>query len=75
MNLIVKQEQYSFVSQSSAQVLDHALTSHNLNDLARRNFDVPENLVNNTFNAMRASDHDGIVLFITLYSGNDIIND
>jgi len=81
VNLIDALQQYSFVYQGSAQVLDHALTTQNLNSLvtefsfARGNSDAPANLVNNDINAMRASDHDGIVLFITMDSDNDTISD
>ncbi len=81
VNLIDQDQQYSFVYQGSAQVLDHALTTQNLNSLvtefvyARGNSDAPANLVNNDINAMRASDHDGIVLFITMDSDNDTISD
>ena len=81
VNNIPATEQYSFVFGGSAQVLDHALTSSNLSTLvtdfvfARGNADSPANLVNNDATAHRASDHDGIVLFINKDSDNDSILD
>lgn len=74
-------QQYSFVFAGSAQVLDHSLTSSNLDNLVmgfefvRGNSDVPANLVTDDSTAMRASDHDGVVLFIKKDSDNDSIGD
>ena len=65
----------------SAQVLDHALTSSNLSNLvteftfARGNADSPANLVNDDSTALRASDHEGLVLYINKDSDNDTITD
>lgn len=81
VNNIPATEQYSFVFGGSAQVLDHALTTSNLSNLvtdfvfARGNSDAPSFLVNDDANALRASDHDGIVLFINKDSDNDSILD
>ncbi|WP_100658159.1 Ig-like domain-containing protein [Alteromonas flava] len=81
VNEIAADEQYSFVFGGSAQVLDHALTTANLSRLvtdfeyARGNSDSPANLVNNDANALRASDHDGLVLFVQMDSDNDNIID
>ncbi len=81
VNTIPATEQYSFVFNGSAQVLDHALTTSNLSDLvtdfvfARGNSDSPAYLVNDDTTAHRASDHDGIVLFINKDSDNDSILD
>ena len=81
VNNIPAEEQYSFVFRGSAQVLDHALTTANLDSLvtefqyARGNSDAPSDLVNQDHTAMRASDHDGIVLFIMKDSDNDSITD
>ena len=78
---IAADEQYSFVFGGSAQVLDHALTSHNLSNLvmdfkfARGNSDVPSNLVSDATTPMRASDHDGVVLFLKKDSDNDSVTD
>jgi len=74
-------EQYSFIFGGSAQVLDHTLTSQNLDNLvmdfkfARGNSDVPSNLVSDATTPMRASDHDGVVLFLKKDSDNDSVTD
>jgi len=81
VNEIDEEDQYSFVFRGSAQVLDHALTSSNLErmvtefEFARGNSDVPSNLVTDESNELRASDHDGLVLFIKKDSDNDSIFD
>ncbi|MGS2719726.1 endonuclease/exonuclease/phosphatase family protein [Paraglaciecola aestuariivivens] len=81
VNNIPASEQYSFVFNGSAQVLDHALTTSNLSNLvtdfvfARGNADSPANLVNDDATAYRASDHDGLVLFINKDSDNDSVVD
>lgn len=75
------EQQYSFVFAGSAQVLDHSLTTTNLDKMisdfgfTRGNSDVPANLVTDESTAMRASDHDGLVLFIKKDSDNDSISD
>ena len=64
---------YSFVFRGSAQVLDHALTSSRLDlrvrglEYARGNADAAVDLINDDTTLLRASDHDGLVLF--LYGG------
>jgi len=81
VNEIDEEDQYSFVFRGSAQVLDHALTSTNMENMvedfefARGNSDVPSNLVNDVTSLFRASDHDGLVLFINKDSDNDSIFD
>jgi hypothetical protein len=63
-------ERYSFVFQGSAQTLDHALTSRGLGsrvrgfEYARGNADAAVDLVNDGTTPLRASDHDGLVLYL-----------
>lgn len=63
-------EQYSYVFDGSAQALDHCLTSSfnglTVNGLqyARGNADFPEAYELSLANPLRASDHDGLVLFL-----------
>ncbi len=63
-------QQYSFVFQGSAQVLDHMLTSQPLHpevngvQYARGNADAPRDLVDDASTPNRSSDHDGLVLYI-----------
>jgi predicted extracellular nuclease len=68
------QQRYSFIFDGSAQVLDHALTSSALSPLVtgleygRGNTDAAENLINDDSPdnlALRTSDHDGLVLFVS----------
>jgi predicted extracellular nuclease len=81
VNNLAANEQYSFVFNGSAQVLDHALTSKNLDKLvtgfqfARGNADSPANLVTDDSTALRSSDHDGVVLYIVKDTDNDSIAD
>ena len=66
------EEQYSYVFNGNAQILDHCLSTEleglTINELqyARGNADNPDSDVNNTFVPYRASDHDGFVLFLGL---------
>jgi len=70
VNDLPASEQYSFVFQGSAQVLDHMLTSQTLNDFvrglayARGNADAPASLQADPTTPLRTSDHDGEVLFV-----------
>ena len=63
-------ERYSFVFQGSAQVLDHILVSQKLQPFvtgvqyARANADAMESFETDTSTPLRASDHDGLVLFV-----------
>jgi hypothetical protein len=63
-------ERYSYVFQGSAQALDHCLTADleglKVNELqyARGNADFPEAYASNPNLPLRASDHDGLVLFV-----------
>ncbi|WP_100642980.1 Ig-like domain-containing protein [Alteromonas facilis] len=81
VNNLAATQQYSFVFGGSAQVLDHALTTANLSTLvtdfayARGNSDAPAGLVNDDSNALRASDHDGLVMYVKMDSDNDTIAD
>jgi predicted extracellular nuclease len=66
------EEQYSFVFRGSAEALDHALVSQALHpavtgvDYARSNADAAEILVSDSATALRASDHDGLVLYVKI---------
>lgn len=78
---IDQDERYSFVFDGSAQVLDHALTSSALDasvrgfEYGRGNADAAEVLVEVASTPVRASDHDGLVLFITTDLDADGVND
>ncbi len=68
--MLPEDEQYSFIHAGSAQALDHMLVSQALeafaSDIAyaRGNADAPEIFASDASTAMRASDHDGLVLYI-----------
>ncbi len=70
---VARDERYSFIFEGNAQVLDHALTSSRLDmrvrglEFARGNADAAVDLINDETTLLRASDHDGLVLY--LYSG------
>ena len=70
VNALPAAEQYSYVFEGSAQVLDHMLTSSNLAafvrtfQYARGNADAPESLQNDFSTPLALSDHDGAVLFV-----------
>jgi len=74
-------ERYSFVFRGSAQVLDHALTSMALDEsvrgfgYGRGNADAAVDLINDEATLLRASDHDGLVLFLTKDVDGDGVND
>jgi predicted extracellular nuclease len=63
-------EQYSFVFEGSAQALDHILISQKLQpavtgiQYVRANSDAAEIFETDATTALRASDHDGLVLFV-----------
>jgi predicted extracellular nuclease len=63
-------ERYSFIFRGNSQVLDHALTSMTLDlrvrgmQYARGNADAAADLINDGATPLRASDHDGFVLYI-----------
>ena len=63
-------ERYSFIFRGNAQTLDHALTSKGLDyrvrglEFARGNADAAADLINDDTTSLRASDHDGLVLYI-----------
>ncbi|MFQ5525066.1 MAG: lamin tail domain-containing protein [Thermoanaerobaculia bacterium] len=63
-------ERYSFIFRGNAQVLDHALVSAKLDkfvrgaEYGRGNADAAVDLINDGSTVLRASDHDGLVVFI-----------
>lgn len=73
-------ERYSFIFRGNAQALDHALTSMALDssvrglEFGRGNTDAAVDLINEA-TVLRASDHDGLVLFLTKDKDNDGVND
>ena len=64
-------QRYSFVFDGTAQSLDHAITSQALDahvrgaQHARGNADAPFAFADDGTTALRSSDHDGTVLFLT----------
>jgi predicted extracellular nuclease len=74
-------ERYSFIFTGSAQVLDHALISSGLEELvrdfafARGNADAAVNLIEDETTPLRASDHDGLVLYLAKDSDGDGVTD
>ncbi len=74
-------ERYSFVFDGNAQTLDHALTSSGLDELVRDfqfgrgNSDAAVHLVDDDSTPLRASDHDGLVLFLAKDSDGDGVTD
>ena len=78
---IADDERYSFIFRGNAQVLDHALTSSTLDmsvrglEFARGNADAAVDLINDDTTSLRASDHDGFVLFLTKDQDDDGVND
>ncbi|MFZ5517833.1 MAG: lamin tail domain-containing protein [Candidatus Zhuqueibacterota bacterium] len=67
---VSQSRRYSYNFSNSAQVLDHFLTSHALDDVftglqfARANSDVPLHYENDGSTSLRCSDHDGAVLYL-----------
>ena len=80
MNL-VPTERYSFIFRGNAQALDHALTSSALEPFVsgthfgRGNADAAVDLINDAATALRASDHDGLVLYISNDDDADGVSD
>ncbi len=78
---IAAEERYSFIFGGSAQVLDHALTSMALDssirgfEYGRGNTDAAVDLINDSSTPLRASDHDGLVLFLTSDLDGDGVSD
>ena len=78
---VAAEERYSFIFRGSAQVLDHALTNIALDhsvrgiEYGRGNADAAVDLINDESTVLRASDHDGLVLFVTKDRDNDGVND
>jgi predicted extracellular nuclease len=74
-------ERYSFVFDGSAQVLDHALTTGILSGLVRGfeygrgNADAAVDRINDAATPLRASDHDGAVLFLARDGDGDGVGD
>ena len=79
--MIPEGERYSFIFRGNAQVLDHALTSNGLDELitgfgfGRGNADAAVDLINDDSTILRASDHDGLVLFMIKDSDGDGVTD
>ncbi len=73
INSLPPEDRYSFIFRGNAQALDHALTSSALDfrvrglQFGRGNADAAVDLVNDDTTVLRASDHDGLVLY--LYKG------
>jgi hypothetical protein len=73
-------EQYSFVFAGSAQVLDHILISQAFQSsvtgiqYARANSDAAENFETDGTTALRASDHDGLALFVMNPPPNEVVS-
>ena len=63
-------DRYSFIFRGSAQAIDHALTTKQLNPcvswvaFGRGNADAAVDLINDDSTSLRSSDHDGLVIFI-----------
>ncbi len=75
------EEQYSFIFDGNPQALDHVLTSVEMGpfvsgvEYARGNSDAPASLVDDVTTTLRASDHDGLVLYIKVDSDLDGVPD
>ena len=78
---IAGDERYSFIFGGTAQVLDHALTGMSLDssvrglEYGRGNADAAVDLINDAGTVLRASDHDGLVLYLTSDLDNDGVGD
>ena len=78
---LAEAERYSYIFQGSAQVLDHALTAQGLEsflaglELGRGNADAAVDLINDGTTPLRASDHDGLVLFVAGDADDDGVPD
>ncbi len=74
-------ERYSFIFGGSAQVLDHMVTTANLDPyvrglaFARGNADAPDSALADPTTALRLSDHDGEVLFVMTDADGDALPD
>ena len=70
MMSLPENERYSFIFRGNAQTLDHALTNMPLDlrvrglEFARGNADAAVDTINDDSTRLRASDHDGFVLYI-----------
>ena len=70
VNSVSTADRYSFIFDGSAQVLDHTLTTANLQpfvrgfEYSRGNADVPQTQHTNPLTPVALSDHDGMVLFV-----------
>jgi predicted extracellular nuclease len=78
---LIEEERYSFVFRGSGEAIDHMLTSEGLGpfvvgvDFGRGNADAAFDLINDGSTPLRASDHDGLVLFIAKDSDGDGVAD
>ena len=74
-------DRYSYIHLGSAQVLDHALTTQATSTwirgfaYGRGNSDAPIEFINSSATILRASDHDGAVLFLMSDANGDGIPD
>lgn len=79
--LIDPAERYSFIFRGSAQSLDHALISQNLDaslrgyTYGRGNADAPLTLIEEAGSPLRSSDHDGLVVYLTTDKDADGVSD
>jgi uncharacterized repeat protein (TIGR01451 family) len=78
---VAANDRYSYIHLGSAQVLDHALTTQATNTwvrgfaYGRGNSDAAVDLINNAGTLLRASDHDGAVIFFMSDANADGIPD
>ena len=78
---IAEDERYSVVFRGSAQALDHALISQSLESslrgfmFGRGNADAPLLDIETAGDALRSSDHDGLVVYLTTDSDSDGVPD
>lgn len=81
IQLLPAEERYSFIFRGNAQALDHALTTVGLDPLVagmaygRGNTDAAEILLEDPTTPLGSSDHDGLVLFVTLDGDQDGVTD
>ena len=72
-----EEERYSFIFGGNAQVLDHALTSAALEpflrgtEFGRGNADAASDLINDVTTPLRASDHDGLAVYVSCEEADD----
>ncbi|MEM7610593.1 MAG: endonuclease/exonuclease/phosphatase family protein [Pseudomonadota bacterium] len=78
---IAEEERYSFIFRGSAQTLDHALISQNVQEslrgimYGRGNADAALELIEDATTPLRSSDHDGFVVYLTTDKDGDGVSD